>query len=74
MAGVDHLEWGMDVEEWERQDLLPPAPHLLADDDEIAAHLHKEVGSLSTARPPLFFPLFFCCFLLSLWSAELSLS
>lgn len=32
MAGVDYMEWGMDVEEWERDDELPP-PHLLADRD-----------------------------------------
>ncbi|XVE83126.1 hypothetical protein DITRI_Ditri16bG0062300 [Diplodiscus trichospermus] len=33
MAGVDFMEWGMDIEEWERDDELPP-PHLLADDEE----------------------------------------
>ncbi|MFQ6670031.1 hypothetical protein Gotur_035065 [Gossypium turneri] len=32
MAGVDYMEWGMDVEEWEHDDELPP-PHLLADGD-----------------------------------------
>ena len=47
MAGTDYLEWGMDVEEWERYDVEPTPPHLLADDDEddyheIAANLHKE--------------------------------
>lgn len=30
MAGVDYIEWGMDIEDWERDDGLPP-PHLLAD-------------------------------------------
>ncbi|KAK5785295.1 uncharacterized protein LOC128283873 [Gossypium arboreum] len=33
MAGVDYVEWGLDIEEWEREDELPP-PHLLADDNE----------------------------------------
>ena len=33
MAGVDYIEWGMDIEEWERDDELPP-PHLLADEEE----------------------------------------
>ena len=33
MAGVDYLEWGMDIEEWERDDEVSP-PHLLADDGE----------------------------------------
>ncbi|XVF15213.1 hypothetical protein REPUB_Repub09cG0131100 [Reevesia pubescens] len=33
MAGVDYVEWDLDVEEWERDNELPP-PHLLADDDE----------------------------------------
>ncbi|TYJ47048.1 hypothetical protein E1A91_A02G160600v1 [Gossypium mustelinum] len=32
MARVDYVEWGMDVEEWEHDDELPP-PHLLADGD-----------------------------------------
>ncbi|XP_039053509.1 acetylornithine aminotransferase-like [Hibiscus syriacus] len=32
MAGVDYMEWGMCIEEWERDDELPP-PHLLAVDD-----------------------------------------
>lgn len=33
MAGVDHCEWGMDVEEWERDEEMTP-PHLLADEEE----------------------------------------
>ncbi|XVE86789.1 hypothetical protein DITRI_Ditri18aG0062100 [Diplodiscus trichospermus] len=33
MAGVDYVEWGMDIEEWERDDELSP-PHLLADEKE----------------------------------------
>ncbi|GMI67942.1 hypothetical protein HRI_000463500 [Hibiscus trionum] len=33
MAGVDYMEWGMDIEEWECDHELPP-PHLLADCDE----------------------------------------
>ncbi|GMI86585.1 hypothetical protein HRI_002327800 [Hibiscus trionum] len=32
MAGVDYMEWGIHIEDWEREDELPP-PHLLADDD-----------------------------------------
>ncbi|XWS33336.1 hypothetical protein CRYUN_Cryun22dG0073100 [Craigia yunnanensis] len=32
MAGVDFMEWGMDIEEWKRDDKLPP-PHLLADNE-----------------------------------------
>ncbi|KAK8652817.1 hypothetical protein V6N13_126840 [Hibiscus sabdariffa] len=32
MAGVDYKDWGMYIEEWERDDELP-APHLLADAD-----------------------------------------
>ncbi|CAL1400171.1 unnamed protein product [Linum trigynum] len=36
MAGVDYVEWGMDAEEWERQQLRqPPPPHLLADDHDL---------------------------------------
>ncbi|OMO56120.1 hypothetical protein CCACVL1_26746 [Corchorus capsularis] len=36
MAGIDYVEWGMDIEEWEEDDDLnfPPA-HLLADDNEV---------------------------------------
>lgn len=38
MVGADYLDWGMDIEEWERRDSELP-PHLLAeqekeDDDE----------------------------------------
>ncbi|XP_050207283.1 uncharacterized protein LOC126656722 [Mercurialis annua] len=46
MAGVDHLEWGMDFDEWERNELdEPPPPHLLLDDedDEITKDFQKEV-------------------------------
>ncbi|KAK8490316.1 hypothetical protein V6N11_045227 [Hibiscus sabdariffa] len=32
MAGVDYMEWGLYIQEWERDDELPP-PHLLADAD-----------------------------------------
>ena len=46
MAGIDYIEWGMDVDEWERFDVEPTPPHLLADDvdydSEIAANLHEE--------------------------------
>lgn len=28
MVGVDYNEWGMDIEEYERRELEPPAPHL----------------------------------------------
>ncbi|KAL4578023.1 hypothetical protein LXL04_014138 [Taraxacum kok-saghyz] len=34
MAGVDHNQWGMDFEEWERMEMGPPPPHLYADDCE----------------------------------------
>ena len=47
MAGIDYIEWGMDVDEWERFDVEPTPPHLLADDvdydSEIAANLHEEL-------------------------------
>ncbi|OMO73099.1 hypothetical protein COLO4_27261 [Corchorus olitorius] len=33
MAGVDYVEWGLDVEEWERLNEQTP-PHLLADEEE----------------------------------------
>ncbi|KAL9461948.1 hypothetical protein AB3S75_000022 [Citrus x aurantiifolia] len=33
MTGADYVEWGMDVEEWERDDNLTP-PHLLAEEEE----------------------------------------
>ncbi|MBA0741924.1 hypothetical protein Gogos_015042 [Gossypium gossypioides] len=33
MAGVDYVERGLDIEEWERDDELPP-PHLLAHNNE----------------------------------------
>ncbi|TXG60698.1 hypothetical protein EZV62_015271 [Acer yangbiense] len=34
MAGVDYVEWGMDVEEWEQEDSELPPPHLLAEEEE----------------------------------------
>ena len=34
MAGANYLESGMDIEEWEQQDLGPPPPHLLAEEEE----------------------------------------
>ncbi|KAJ0083019.1 hypothetical protein Patl1_12405 [Pistacia atlantica] len=35
MAGTDYAELGMDFEEWEhREDLEPPPPHLLADEED----------------------------------------
>ncbi|PON47658.1 hypothetical protein PanWU01x14_242790 [Parasponia andersonii] len=35
MADVDHLSFGIDVEEWERRDLEQSPPlHLLAEDEE----------------------------------------
>ncbi|KAK8672963.1 hypothetical protein V6N13_111319 [Hibiscus sabdariffa] len=40
MAGVDYMEWGMDIEEWECDDEVPP-PHLLADYDEDELMLRK---------------------------------
>ena len=40
MAGADCYEWGMDVEEWEREDVeLEPPPHLLADEEEKEEYL-----------------------------------
>ena len=40
MAGADCYEWGMDVEEWEREDIeLEPPPHLLADEEEKEEYL-----------------------------------
>lgn len=37
MTGADYVEWGMDVEEWERDDDLTP-PHLLAEEEEEEEH------------------------------------
>ena len=34
MAGANYLESGMDIEEWEQQDLGTPPPHLLAEEEE----------------------------------------
>ncbi|GAY59531.1 hypothetical protein CUMW_195180 [Citrus unshiu] len=35
MAGADYHESGIDVEEWEREDIeLEPPPHLLANEEE----------------------------------------
>ncbi|KAI8536264.1 hypothetical protein RHMOL_Rhmol10G0243300 [Rhododendron molle] len=33
MVGADYLDWGKDMEEWERGDLELP-PHLLAEEEE----------------------------------------
>lgn len=33
MSGADYIESGMEIEEWELQDLETP-PHLLADEEE----------------------------------------
>lgn len=51
MAGVDYMEWGMDIEESERDDEeeLPP-PHLLADDnDEEEEEKEEEFMKVSQA-------------------------
>lgn len=37
MTGADYVEWGMDAEEWERDDDLTP-PHLLAEEEEEEEH------------------------------------
>ncbi|KAJ0083014.1 hypothetical protein Patl1_12403 [Pistacia atlantica] len=43
MVGVDHVEWGMNVEEWEREDSeLKPPPHLLAEEEEEEAEKKEE--------------------------------
>ncbi|KAK3225915.1 hypothetical protein Dsin_005779 [Dipteronia sinensis] len=34
MAGVDYVEWGMNVEEWEREDSELTPAHLLAEEEE----------------------------------------
>ena len=34
MAGVNYLESGMDIEEWEHKDLGLPPPHLLTEEEE----------------------------------------
>lgn len=35
MAGVDYVEWGREVDEWEMEDSeFPPPPHLLASDSD----------------------------------------
>ncbi|XVE86790.1 hypothetical protein DITRI_Ditri18aG0062300 [Diplodiscus trichospermus] len=41
MAAVDYVEWGMDVEEWERDDEQQPPPHLLADEEEAEEEFMK---------------------------------
>ncbi|KAF2293036.1 hypothetical protein GH714_035567 [Hevea brasiliensis] len=47
MAGMDYLEWGMDVQEWEREE--PPPPHLLAEEEK-----EEEVAwNLNVACKPL---------------------
>ncbi|KAK2655699.1 hypothetical protein Ddye_008751 [Dipteronia dyeriana] len=44
MAGVDYVEWGLHVEEWEREDSELPPPHLLAEEEEEEQqqHHHRE--------------------------------
>ncbi|KAK2651800.1 hypothetical protein Ddye_011656 [Dipteronia dyeriana] len=42
MAGVDYVEWGLDVEEWEREDSELPPPHLLAEEEEEQQQHHCE--------------------------------
>lgn len=43
MAGVDHVEWGMDVEEWEREDVESEPPlHLFAEEEEEAEKEEEE--------------------------------
>nr|DAD21957.1 TPA_asm: hypothetical protein HUJ06_023420 [Nelumbo nucifera] len=32
MAGVDYMECGIDLDEWERREFEPPPPYLLAED------------------------------------------
>ncbi|ESR41452.1 hypothetical protein CICLE_v10027310mg [Citrus x clementina] len=49
MAGADYHESGIDVEEWEREDIeLEPPPHLLANEEEkeeylsVASHFSED--------------------------------
>lgn len=59
MAGVDYVEWGLDIEEWEGDDELPP-PHLLADDNENEEEFKKRhayarqgcSACINNPRPP----------------------
>ncbi|EOX92086.1 Uncharacterized protein TCM_001093 [Theobroma cacao] len=48
MAGIDYLEWGMEIEEWELEDLEPP-PHLLAEEaeEDIFQNNIKDSSSIS---------------------------
>ncbi|KAJ0854091.1 hypothetical protein HanRHA438_Chr14g0658721 [Helianthus annuus] len=52
MAGTDHVNWGMDFEEWERMDIEPPPPHLYAeqfdDYEEREREEDKEVAKVKT--------------------------
>ncbi|KAA0044707.1 Tetratricopeptide-like helical [Cucumis melo var. makuwa] len=34
MAGIDSNEWGMDAQEWERNEIDVVPPHLLADEED----------------------------------------
>ncbi|CAL0333136.1 unnamed protein product [Lupinus luteus] len=48
MAGASNVEFGMDIEEWERKNLEEyPPPHLLAedeDDENIRGHENEDYG------------------------------
>ena len=50
MAGVDYNEWGMDLEEWERIEDGPPAPHLYADEFEEYEYEEDERYEVITAK------------------------
>ncbi|KAI8536273.1 hypothetical protein RHMOL_Rhmol10G0244100 [Rhododendron molle] len=43
MVGADYLDWGMDMEEWERGDSELP-PHLLAEEEEEEENEKDEAG------------------------------
>ncbi|KAK4840141.1 hypothetical protein QYF36_000797 [Acer negundo] len=55
MAGVDYVEWGMNVEEWEQEDSELTPPHLLAEEKEeeeqqqqhCSSCLSKDVGGVT---------------------------
>ena len=49
MAGVDYIEWGMDVEEWERENSELPPPHLLAEEEEEKQQQHCESRDIGGA-------------------------
>ncbi|XWS41583.1 hypothetical protein CRYUN_Cryun17cG0094300 [Craigia yunnanensis] len=46
MAGTDYIEWGMEIEEWEHEELEPP-PHLLAEEAEEEIFQKNVKGSSS---------------------------